>query len=102
MAGSANDIVDSWLLIFFTLLIPAIFENTKDIRIDNFVGDFSYLIYIVHIPVILCILQPYGFENGEELFVFTSVISVLIASVLSVSVDRFVKEFRKRNYASGY
>lgn len=63
------------------LTLPFIFAITKDSRIDAFVGEFSYPIYIGHF-LVLETSAAHGFKGGVTLMVG----SICLAAILLLAV----------------
>lgn len=101
IAARLAKIVDPWLLVFFVCSVPLLFSFTKSNKIDNFIGEFSFLVYIVHYPLLMLLLYT-GMERGFGLFIATSLSSVLLSTVLFFSVERYVRAYRKKQFSSGY
>jgi len=56
-----------YLLLAFA--IPKIFEMTKNSKIDRFIGDLSYPIYILHLPIhAVMITQSFYLQSQYKLF----------------------------------
>ena len=98
----SSSMVSGLLVVFLGLSIPQIFKLTKNNKIDGFVGEFSYLLYIIHTPLILLIKKEFGLGRGSDLFWFTLVFSVLVSLVLYFLVDRYVSAFRTKRFGSGH
>ncbi|WP_313686322.1 acyltransferase [Pantoea sp.] len=87
----------SWVILLLGLGIPVIFTLTKDIKIDRFMGELSYPVYILHFPVFL-----YVKKNGFVLPSFTlgttvSLITLLISIIIHFIIDKKIAEFRHSN-----
>lgn len=79
----------SYVLVFiFILMVPILFELTKKNRVDRFIGEFSYPMYLVH-PLFFV----YFHMGVMETFICTLVISYLIVILLEKPVDTFRHRF---------
>ena len=68
--GRELDIANSVLMgIIAALMIPALFSLTKYSRLDRFLGEFSYPIYLIHLEII--ILWPTIKESQLQLLFWT-------------------------------
>ena len=80
------------LLPLIAVSLPIIFQTYRNSRIDRFIGDLSYPIYIVHILVIMLADR---FVAGDIFWQVTA--GTLAASVaLLVFVDRPIDKWRQR------
>lgn len=80
-AGGFN-INASVLLIVSFLAVPFLFSFTKDLRYDRFIGELSYPIYLVHIPL----TRLYGkLTTHPYIFVLASILAGLL---LHVAIER--------------
>jgi peptidoglycan/LPS O-acetylase OafA/YrhL len=52
-----NPPLPSWQLLLFALSVPLIFQITARNRVDRFIGELSYPVYIVHFPLLLLLRQ---------------------------------------------
>jgi peptidoglycan/LPS O-acetylase OafA/YrhL len=75
--------------IVFILFLPYIFMLTKKWKVDTFIGDLSYPIYICHGFIILIFNFIYDFKiNGWQLAIFSIVFSVLLNEVVAKPIER--------------
>ncbi len=82
---NSTDVMKYCLYIFFIVFLPLLFESTKSNKIDRYVGELSYPIYMVHILVVYFIGQiPL---NGSLSFY------AIIGSIfLSILLNKFIQE----------
>lgn len=74
---------------FLALSIPFIFISTNKSKLDNYVGELSYPIYISHI-LVLNLISFLGFtKDGLIVIIFTCLVSVLLNEIISKRVDIF-------------
>jgi peptidoglycan/LPS O-acetylase OafA/YrhL len=78
----------------FALFIPAWFFCSKGNSFDNFVGELSYLIYVVHLAVKGWAIR-FGIEH-EWLAVVMLASSILVSTILLYMVDRPIDRLRQR------
>jgi peptidoglycan/LPS O-acetylase OafA/YrhL len=76
------------VILYFTL--PAVFEFTKDSRIDRNIGEFSYPIYLTHIMV------GYFFEPAQRLWdgMLLLVLSIAASAPLVYFVELPLERWR--------
>ena len=88
----AWDVPEAVRYVALALCIPSLFLLTRDSRLDRFVGELSYPIYISHILVLYALTQYTTVDDELPGVVLTLVLSVL----LYVFVERQAEERRKR------
>lgn len=79
-----------YFLLFF-LSLPIIFHHTKNIKIDRYIGELSYPIYISHIFVLNIITAfkiPIPFGQGLTLSVFTILFSILLNEFVAKRIEK--------------
>lgn len=82
------------LYLLFALSIPTFFEATKSIRLDQLASDYSYPIYLIHIPVIGALLS-FGGMVPTSLEFAASVLGVTFAaSVAIIFITRPLENLR--------
>lgn len=78
-----------WLFAALTAALPILFTLTSSNRIDKFIGDLSYPVYLNHLPVI----QIFGTVFGPNGLAFT-LVSCGIAVLMVLFVDRPLRRFK--------
>jgi len=79
----------------FTLLsIPVLFEISSLSKLDQFLGKFSYPIYLIHMPVVWA-LKARGLDWGKGLFYKTLWISLLIAIIIHFLIETPLEKWRR-------
>ena len=87
-------LISPWQFIIFTVVaIPILFRLTKKNPIDRFIGDLSYNIYIIHLPVI--ILVGKSIDANYRLVAIIAIVTSL-AIALHLIVDRPMDRYRHR------
>ena len=85
--------IDTWVYIFIlTLSIPFIFRYTKDWYLDRLIGEYSYLIYILHSFIIFCSLNFVARDKPyfTLLVLFITVIfAIIIHYTLEIPIDNY-------------
>jgi peptidoglycan/LPS O-acetylase OafA/YrhL len=69
-----------------------LFHASKNWRIDRWIGNLSYPIYLIHASVLLFLEIGYGISSG----VIAVVASTLAALILLVAVEEPLERFRQR------
>lgn len=83
--------------LFYLLIcicLPFIFERTKRLKLDSYIGDLSYPVYLNHV-LILSILGYFGFSNARWLGLVLALASILFAIVLNELVAKPIERFRQ-------
>lgn len=90
----AFTIIAPVILLTFTLLTPYLFEITKNNKVDRFIGELSYPIYILHYPV----LQYFrGVELSlSSLGIVVFLITIALAVPVHLFIERPIDKFRQR------
>ena len=82
-----------WILyVLFGSALPFLFQASKDWRLDRWIGNLSYPIYLVHASVLLMLKIGYGVDAG----LVTVLCSTLAALVLMVAVEQPLEKVRQR------
>jgi peptidoglycan/LPS O-acetylase OafA/YrhL len=74
----------------FVVAIPPLFTFTKNLSIDNALGELSYPVYLVHMPVIAVV----GYVTGGTGVMNTLFWVLLCAAVLHVLIERPFNKLR--------
>lgn len=78
--------------IIFFLLLPYVFEFSKKSKIDRFIGDLSYPVYISHLFILMLIIH-FGISSfyhlGLYLALFSILFSVLLHFLVLYPIDRY-------------
>lgn len=87
----------SWLYVTLSLAIPTLFALTKKNNFDKFLGDLSYPIYILHMPIALIIAWALDIQHAPavSLLFFVMCASVLVVLFVERPIDRFRYRFFK-------
>ena len=82
-----------WLLyVLFGSTLPLLFQASKDWRVDRWIGNLSYPIYLVHASVLLMLKVGYGIESG----LIAVLCATVAAFVLLVVVEQPFEKIRQR------
>jgi len=88
-----------WHLLFISLSIPIIFNATASNKIDRTIGELSYPVYILHVPMLIAI-KPFT-ESNPNLFEFitatswVAILACVLGLVLYLTIENSVDKFRK-------
>lgn len=78
------------LLIAFMLLIPNLFELTKNNKADRFIGELSYPLYILHFPI-RTLFDGFAIQNeyfGLSVLAATLCLSIPVHFLIEKPIDR--------------
>lgn len=77
--------------------ISRLFEATKSNKIDRYIGELSYPVYVTHMLVVW--ISEAFLEKGTAAYRATVVVGVLLFAVLTYElIDKKVDSFRHRKY----
>ena len=94
MAIFIQPLLPNLLLIFFPVVVPVLFHLTKKNKIDRFLGDLSYPLYIVHYLVL-----KYMWTKGiapVKLGLYTALISLVLAVLIHLIIERPMDKLRHK------
>jgi peptidoglycan/LPS O-acetylase OafA/YrhL len=79
------------LILCFTVMVPKLFELTKNSKTDRLIGELSYPLYIVHYPVLTYL---WGHQVKQHLlgitcFAITLIISIAIHFIVERPIDKW-------------
>lgn len=81
------------LLFLFPFVLPYLFELTKYNKIDRFIGDLSYPLYIVHYSVLkYCWAQG---VNQQKIGLIVLVASLFIAILIHLFLEKPIDKYRE-------
>ncbi len=80
--------------LFFAFIVPFLFNLTKNFKIDRYLGELSYPIYLVH-GLILGTVFAYGISVGAKI-VISIVITFLVSTAIYLFVDRPLDTLRHK------
>jgi peptidoglycan/LPS O-acetylase OafA/YrhL len=78
----------------FILFLPLLFVQTKDNKVDRYIGELSYPVYIVHIFVIMFVSK---IANDTNLSLLAIIGSILFSIVLNKFIQERVEKIRMKN-----
>lgn len=86
-----------WAVLFLTMVcLPFIFKMSKSSKIDRFIGELSYPLYMGHFFVLFLIQNrvPERFQNIVTLII-TMIISLAVIFLIETPVARYRESFKK-------
>lgn len=78
----------------FILFLPLLFVQTKDNKIDRYIGELSYPVYIVHIFVIMFVSKV---TNDTNLSLLAIIGSILFSIILNKFIQERIEKIRIKN-----
>ncbi|PTQ67909.1 acyltransferase [Pseudomonas sp. GV071] len=100
--ATGYDTVALWLRYgAFALCLPFVFLLWKNNRVDRWLGDFSYPVYIVHGLVIGLVLGKTGLAQGSYAAQITILtVSLLVAGFACVAIEVPFDRWRQRRFVA--
>lgn len=89
-----------WLVyLLFAATLPLLFHSFRDSIFDNWIGNLSYPLYLVHGMCITILIETYHMPVGAPKtltfsVVFSLIIAYLLWRILETPIDRWRKRFR--------
>lgn len=84
---------DAYKVVCF-LLCCVMFAVLKDVVWDRQIGDLSYVIYVVHWPLVMVVLKPY--QNSDYWLAISLSATLVAALLINIFVERPVEHYRSR------
>lgn len=95
ISGIINPMQLLYFIFFFTIT-PLIFGFLKNNKLDRFIGELSYPIYISHIFIFLVIRNLNITKNPNTNSLLSIVSTILFSILLYVSIIKPVEKYRKK------
>lgn len=92
-------VASTGLLLLLLLAIPFLFRICKTNRLDRFVGELSYPIYICHFLVIWTLTYLWGMSAGMFRGFVILMTTVLLSIVIYLAIDRPIDGWRHKQFA---
>ncbi|MES0157599.1 acyltransferase [Mesorhizobium sp. M0018] len=84
------------IILLVVLFVPFIFDATKDMRVDRWLGDISYLVYLVHYVLISAFERVSGHQTSTFYYIIVAVGVAAGLHPLANRFDRGLKEWLSR------
>ena len=81
--------------ILFVLMLPTLFSMTEKNKVDRFIGELSYPIYISHMFVFM-FLGMYGFTSSVLVLFVTVIFSIMLSVLVSNKIEKY-RQIRVHN-----
>jgi peptidoglycan/LPS O-acetylase OafA/YrhL len=88
---------DAYYVVSLALAIPFLFLWTKKSRIDRFIGELSYPVYLTHVTVLTLLLNsPVRHWAGSYIALTTIGVTVVVSLLIVQYFERPIEEARQR------
>ena len=81
------------------LVLPGLFECSRGSKLDNWLGSFSFPVYLLHWPIIMAYNVFFGLQNGiyhgTERTVICAVLTLIVSYGVVVLVENPLDRIRK-------
>lgn len=74
--------------LLFTTCLPVLFQMTKASKVDRWIGELSFPLYISHLAVI-AIMRPLGLTNSFFVVSAVLIFSILLVKFVAKPIDSF-------------
>ncbi|WP_430395340.1 hypothetical protein [Ferrovibrio sp.] len=89
-----GDVLKWLLLVGLAVSLPAILSLTNDNRVDRFLGELSYPIYVVHVLVISAMSMV--MQKSAFLTLAAVMVTIAVSVVAVLAVERPIDRWRQR------
>ena len=83
-----------YILLFNAFFVPILFDLSKHSKIDTFIGNLSYPLYLCHIAVLHYVVKYNVSDNLVSSY--TLLFSVLLSILLVIFIDKPITKFRHK------
>jgi peptidoglycan/LPS O-acetylase OafA/YrhL len=84
------------LLVLAALALPFLFDLSRRVRADRWLGELSYPIYLIHLPVIQAMEAAFPAAHGPALLLVELVVTLALSTAFVVYVDAPFEAWRQR------
>jgi len=88
-------------LLYYTIVVlglPFIFQISRSNKIDRFIGELSYPIYLCHLIIIPLFGEPYAADKSPSALLYIICLSIALSVVSVIVIQRHVDNYRQRRY----
>ena len=89
------------LVVAMLLILPFLFKLTQHSKIDHYIGELSYPMYLCHVMV-LWLFGLMDIQNGIGKSAGVLLLTLLVSVVLYWGVDRNIDNFRHRKFSAAH
>jgi peptidoglycan/LPS O-acetylase OafA/YrhL len=91
--------------LYFYILAPfflrdkkktALFALTRRIRFDRLVGELSYGVYIIHVPLLMIVNKLFPEFRNLPLFLTMCLLTITLSLILHHAIERPLARYRER------
>ena len=80
-----------YVTVFFGMVV--LFQNTKSSKLDSKIGELSYPIYILHLPVIWFLLDVIAVSNPENV-IYLAVPGTILLALVFCKIQKSIDDYR--------
>ncbi len=96
-----DHVKSSVFYLFVFIAIPFVFVAFKNNKIDRYIGEFSFSLYISH-HIMVSILRGYFFSNPHYLMYYGYAVvlsSLSVAFLLQITIIKYIESYRTKRFS---
>jgi peptidoglycan/LPS O-acetylase OafA/YrhL len=94
----ASTNIPSWQLILISLAMPLLFRISKESKIDRFIGELSYPVFMFHFAILIAFdkisSEHPGLLDYFPKGIWVAVIAILVSIITVIFVENRVNSYR--------
>jgi peptidoglycan/LPS O-acetylase OafA/YrhL len=84
------------LFVLAAFALPFLFDLSRRVRIDRWLGELSYPIYLIHLPVIGGIWTAFPTAQGDAMLLLEVALTLALSAIFVIYLDTPFEAWRQR------
>ena len=84
----------------FALFIPFLFLVSRDSKVDRFIGNLSFSMYLIHLPIAEKIHYLGKYLGDESLVVVVVLLTLFLSVCIYFAIEKPIETFRRKRVAN--